>query len=262
MTYSAGIFETPESTLEDASRAKYDRICRKLALGRNHHVLEIGTGWGGFAIHAARNFGCRVTTTTISQQQREFALERIRQQGLSDRITVLLQDYRDLRGSFDRLVSIEMIEAVGHRYLATYFAQCCRLLKSDGMMALQAITIPDERYDDYRKNVDFIQKYIFPGGCLPCFSSMTQAVKRGTDFRLIHSEDFAGHYAETLTRWRQNFWLHEDQVRHLGFDDQFIRMWNYYLCYCEAGFRERQIGVSQLLLSRPDARRTLVETVS
>jgi cyclopropane-fatty-acyl-phospholipid synthase len=221
-------------------------------------VLEIGTGWGGFAIHAARHYGCRVTTTTISQQQFTFAQQRLREMGLADQVTVLLQDYRDLSGSYDRLVSIEMIEAVGHRFLDAYFAQCCKLLKPDGMMALQAIIIPDNRYDDYRRNVDFIQKYIFPGGCLPSFSAMTRALQRGTDFRLIHSEDFAAHYGETIAHWRQNFWSHEEQVRQMGFDERFLRMWNYYLCYCEAGFRERQIGVSQLVLARPESRRSLV----
>jgi cyclopropane-fatty-acyl-phospholipid synthase len=261
MTYSAGIFESPAATLEEASRAKYDRICRKLALSPQDHVVEIGTGWGDFALHAASNYGCRVTTTTISQQQHSFAQERIHRRGLSDRITVLLQDYRDLSGSYDKLVSIEMIEAVGHRFLDTYFAKCCQLLKPDGMMALQAITIPDQRYDEYRKNVEFIQRYIFPGGCLPSFSAIGGALKRGTDFRLVHSEDFAEHYAETLARWRQNFWFHADRVRRLGFDERFMRMWNYYLCYCEAGFRERQIGVSQVLLSRPDSRRSLVGAV-
>ncbi len=254
MTYSCGIFESPESTLEEASSTKYDRICRKLLLRPQDHVLEIGTGWGGFALHAASHYGCRVTTTTISQQQHDFARERIDQAGLGDRITLLQQDYRDLSGSYDKLVSIEMIEAVGHRFLDIYFAQCCRLLKPDGMMALQAITIPDGRYDAYRRSVDFIQRYIFPGGCLPSISAIGGALRR-TDFHLLHAEDFSAHYARTLACWRRNFWSNAESVRQLGFDERFMRMWHYYLCYCEAGFRERQIGICQMLLAKPGCRR-------
>ena len=254
MTYSSGVFPHAEATLQEASIEKYDRICRKLQLSPGDHVIEIGTGWGGFAEHAVTHYGCRVTTTTISENQHDYAAERFRRGGLTDRITLLKQDYRDLTGKFDKLVSIEMIEAVGEQYLPTYFAKCCELLKPNGMMALQAITIPDHRYDDYRSSVDFIQRYIFPGGFLPSMTAISECLKRRTDFRLFHYEDFGPHYAETLSRWRDAFWKNITQVMQLGFDEHFQRMWHYYLCYCEAGFRERQIGVAQLILNRPDCR--------
>ncbi len=251
MTYSSGMFKSPASSLEAASIAKYDSICRKLDLSPGDSVLEVGCGWGGFAIHAARRYGCHVTATTISREQFAFAEQRIRDLGLTNRISLLLTDYRDLKGQFDKLVSIEMIEAVGEKYFDTYFGQCSRLLKSDGTMALQAITIPDHRYDSYRVSVDFIQRYIFPGGFLPSFSAIGDSLKRVTDFRVLHLEDFGMDYAETLSRWSQNFWNRIDQVRELGFDERFIRTWHYYLSYCEAGFRERQIGVNQLVLAKP-----------
>ncbi len=255
MTYSSGLFLKPEMTLEEASVAKYDRICRKLELTPRDHLLEIGTGWGGFAEHAARNYGCRVTTTTISDQQHDYAARRFQEGGLADRVALLRQDYRDLQGRFDKLVSIEMIEAVGEKYLPGYFSKCSNLLKPDGMMCLQAITIPDHRYDRYRKSVDFIQRYIFPGGFLPSMGAMAGAIGQGTDFRIQHVEDFGPHYAATLAKWRTNFWRQIDQVKQLGFDERFIRTWEYYLCYCEAGFRERQIGVAQLVLTKPACRR-------
>ncbi len=254
MTYSSGIFERPDATLEQASIAKYDRICRKLRIRPGDHLLEIGTGWGGFALHAAQNYGCRVTTTTISRQQFELARTRIRASGLEDRIDLLLDDYRDLRGQYDKLVSIEMIEAVGQRHFDTYFGQCSKLLKPDGIMLLQSITIADEYYDQYRRSIDFINRYIFPGGFLPSFSAIGQAIRRNTNFRLFHLEDFGSHYARTLACWRQNFWDQVDRVRELGFDERFIRTWHYYLCYCEAGFAERQIGVSQIMLTKPACR--------
>lgn len=255
MTYSSGVFPSPDASLEAASIEKYDRICRKLQLRPRDHVLEIGTGWGGFAEHAAKQYGCRVTTTTISDQQHAYAQHRFRRQGLDHRITLLKQDYRDLQGGFDKLVSIEMIEAVGEKFLPGYFAKCSQLLKPDGMMCLQAITIPDQRYQRYRKSVDFIQRYIFPGGFLPSMGAMADCVGRRTDLRYLHVEDFASHYADTLVHWRANFWRAIDRVKALGFDDRFIRTWHYYLCYCEAGFRERQIGVSQLLLAKPNCSR-------
>lgn len=256
MTYSAGVFLHPNSTLTDASREKYDRICRKLQLTPGHHILEIGTGWGGFALYAAQQYGCRVTTTTISRCQCQYARHRVRQEGLEDRITVLSDDYRNLTGVYDHLVSVEMVEAVGHQYLDHFFEQCSRLLRPDGLMLLQAITIPDHRFDEYLRSVDFIQKYIFPGGCLPSIAAIATAVGRATDFRFLHMEDFGYHYAETLTRWRQRFWLNIDKVRALGFDERFIRMWHYYLCYSEAAFLENQIGVAQILFARPNCRRT------
>lgn len=251
MTYSSGIFEDADATLEQASLCKYERICRRLRLCPADHIVEIGSGWGGFAIHAAGQYGCRVTTTTISREQFQWARERIREKGLDDRIELLLCDYRDLRGQYDKAVSIEMIEAVGEKMFDTYFRQCTRLLKPSGTMLLQAITIPDERYDQYRRNIDFINRYIFPGGFLPSFSAIGQSLRRSSDFRWIHAEDFAAHYARTLACWRENFWQHAPRIRQLGFDERFMRLWHYYLCYCEAGFTERQIGVSQILFARP-----------
>lgn len=258
MTYSAGVFLHPDSTLADSSQEKYDRICRKLQLTPNHHILEIGTGWGGFAPHAAQQYGCRVTTTTISRRQYQYARDRVRQAGLEGRITLLNDDYRHLTGVYDHLVSVEMVEAVGHQYLERFFGQCSRLLRRDGMMLLQAITIPDHQFAQYVRSVEFIQKYIFPGGCLPSIGAIAAAVGRTTDFRFLHLEDFGYHYAETLARWRQRFWQNIDKVRSLGFDERFIRMWHYYLCYCEAGFLENQIGVAQILLARPDCRSSLL----
>lgn len=255
MTYSAGVFLRPADTLADASREKYDRACRKLRLGPGHHVLEIGTGWGGFAVHAARHYGCRVTTTTISRRQREYARARVRREGLEGRVTVLGEDYRTLTGRYDHLVSIEMIEAVGYRYLDGYFRACGRLLRPDGMMLLQAITVPDYRFARYVRSVEFLQRHVFPGGCVPSIGSLAAAVGRATDFRMIHQEDFAPHYAETLARWRGAFLRNLDRVRGLGFDERFVRMWHYYLAYCEAGFRENVVGVSQILYARPQCHR-------
>jgi cyclopropane-fatty-acyl-phospholipid synthase len=255
MTYSSGVFPSPNATLKEASVEKYDRICRKLQLSPQDHVLEIGTGWGGFAEHAARQYGCQVTTTTISHQQHAYAARRFSDASLGERVTLLKDDYRDLSGEYDKLVSIEMIEAVGEKFLPSYFEKCSELLKPDGMMLLQAITIPDHRYDRYRKSVDFIQRYVFPGGFLPSMGAIGNCIGRKTDFRFFHAEDFGSHYARTLADWRVNFWREIEAVRSLGFDDRFIRTWHYYLCYCEAGFYERQIGVSQLLLTRPACRR-------
>lgn len=255
MTYSCGVFPSPHATLEEASVEKYDRVCRKLALSPRDHVVEIGAGWGGFAVHAVQRYGCRVTTTTISRRQHAFAQRRITQAGLNDRVTLLKSDYRDLRGAYDKLVSIEMIEAVGQQYLRGYFAKCSRLLKPDGMMLLQAITIPDHRYDAYRHSVDFIRRYVFPGGFLPSVRAIAECLGRATDFRFFHAEDFGPHYARTLAAWRERFKANISQVQSLGFDQRFERLWEYYLCYCQAGFLERQIGVSQILLTKPQCRR-------
>lgn len=254
MTYSSAVFHRPDMTLGDAQVEKYDRICRKLDLKPEDHLLEIGTGWGGFAMHAASNYGCRVTTTTISAQQHALAQARFREAGLDDKITLLQQDYRDLRGQYDKLVSIEMIEAVGEKFLPSYFEQCSKLLKPNGVMAIQAITIPDHRYDAYRNSVDFIQRYIFPGGFLPSIRAIGQCLASHTDLRFLHCEDFGPHYGKTLQMWRQNFWNSIDHVRKLNFDDRFIRTWEYYLCYCQAGFEERLIGVSQFVFTKPLAR--------
>jgi cyclopropane-fatty-acyl-phospholipid synthase len=250
MTYSCAIFPEPGSSLRDASAHKLDLVCRKLGLGPNHRVLEIGTGWGSFAIHAARTYGCRVTTTTISEAQRRMALERIRAAGLSDRVEVLGADYRDLSGTFDRLVSIEMIEAVGHANLPAYFRACADRLRPDGAMLLQAITMPDRDYEEYLAAADFIQRYVFPGSSLPSLGSIASAVA-GTDLRVDHVESIGRHYGETLRRWRAAFAARLPEVRALGFDERFVRLWTYYLCYCEAGFEENYVDDLQIVLAKP-----------
>ena len=257
MMYSAGVFLSPQSTLHDASVEKNDRICRKLQLSPDDHLLEIGTGWGGFALHAAGRYGCRVTTTTISQEQHALATERIAAAGLADRVTVLLTDYRDLTGTFDKLVSIEMIEAVGHQWFDTYFAKCASLLKPDGMMLLQAITIADRDYATYIRSVDFIQKYIFPGGCLPSIGAICDSLQRRTDLKLFHLDDMAPHYARTLACWRENLHRNRAAIRALGekYTEEFLRLWEFYLCYCEGAFLERSCGSVQMLLTKPDCRR-------
>ena len=251
MTYSCGIFEQVNSTLKEASEAKYDRICRKLQLSDADQVVEIGTGWGGFAEHAARNYGVHVTTTTISDEQHQFAQNRIKAAGLDNKFTLLKQDYRDLSGKFNKLVSIEMIEAVGHQYLNNFFGVCSRLLKDDGMMALQAITISDQIFDRHKRSVDFIKRYIFPGSCIPSITAINNAIARATDLRLVHLEDITSHYARTLYEWRQRFFANIEKVRALGFSDTFIRMWEYYFCYCEGGFAERYIGDVQMVFAKP-----------
>ena len=251
MAYSCGIFDRADSTLEEASTAKFDRICRKLGLAPGMRVLEIGTGWGGFAIHAARNYGCHVTTTTISRQQHDLAAEKITACGLNPQITLLQQDYRDLTGTFDRLVSIEMIEAVGHRHLPVYFRACSDRLKPDGAALIQAITMPDHHYRRYLKAPDFINRHIFPGSCCPSLQAITAAIARETDLRLTHLEDITPHYARTLREWRNAFHAHLQAVRDMGFDERFIRMWEFYLCYCEGGFAERFTGNLQLLFTKP-----------
>jgi len=255
LTYSCGIFEHENSTLEAASIAKYDRICRKLQLHPEDHVIEIGGGWGGYSIHAAKHYGCRVTTTTISDEQYALAEKRISASGLSHRIRLLRTDYRHLGGKFDKLVSIEMIEAVGHQYLNTFFEICSRLLKANGMMLLQAITIIDQMYDYHKRSVDFSKRYIFPGSCIPSIRAIMSSIARKTDLKLFHLEDITPHYVRTLAEWRKRFFDHIDDVRKLGFSETFIRMWEYYLCYCEGGFAERYIGDVQMLLTKPMCRR-------
>ena len=254
MTYSSGVFERPDATLKDASIAKYDRICRKLKLSEKDHVLEIGTGWGGFTLHAVQNYGCRVTTTTISDEQYRLSKARFEKAGIMDRVVLLRSDYRELRGRYDKLVSIEMIEAVGHQYLDTFMARCADLLKPDGVMVLQAITIADRAFDQHKKGVDFIKRYIFPGSCIPSLTAISQAAADATDLRLYNLEDITPHYAETLRRWRHNFLENIDKIRSLGFSQVFNRMWEYYLRYCEAGFEERFLGSVQLVMTKPLAR--------
>jgi cyclopropane-fatty-acyl-phospholipid synthase len=251
LTYSSAFFESPESSLGDAQNAKYDRLCRKLAVGPNHHILEIGTGWGGFSLRAASEFGCRITTTTISAEQHAEATDRIARAGLEDRITVLLEDYRDLCGRFDRVVSIEMIEAVGDAYVDSYFQQISRLLVPDGLVGIQAILCPDQRYDILRAGVDFIQKHIFPGSLLMSNARILRATSRTDGLNLHHFEDMGAHYARTLNLWAGAFELQLDAVRDLGFDETFIRKWRYYLAYCEAAFAMRFITVAQLVFTNP-----------
>ncbi|MFZ5723158.1 MAG: class I SAM-dependent methyltransferase [Pseudomonadota bacterium] len=251
LMYSAAIYPQAESTLDEAAVHKLDTVCRKLALGPDDHLLEIGTGWGGLAIHAAKHYGCRVTTTTISPAQYEAAVGRAQEAGVAGRIEFLRADYRDLTGRYDKLVSIEMIEAVGHQYLDTYFRRLSSLLKPDGLALIQAITIDDRRYDRALKSVDFIQRYIFPGGFLPSVSVLADRVARCTDLGIVHYEDIGLHYARTLQHWRERFLSRLDRVRALGYDDTFVRMWDYYLAYCEGGFRERVIGTGQLLMAKP-----------
>ena len=247
MAYSCGVFERPDSTLHEASLAKFDRICGKLGLAAGMSLVEIGTGWGGFALHAARHYGCRVTTTTISRQQYDYTAAQIAAAGLADRVTLLQKDYRELQGQFDRLVSIEMIEAVGHRHLPTFFTTCARLLNPDGIALLQAITVPDRVYPRYCKTPDFINRHVFPGGCCPSLAAMNAAAAVATDLALVDLEDLTPHYVLTLQHWRRAFQGRLDAVRALGYDERFIRMWDYYLAYCAGGFSEHFTGLLQLL---------------
>jgi len=253
LMYSSALFEDGD-TLEAASQRKLARICEQLQLKPTDHVLEIGTGWGGFALYAARHIGCRVTTTTISVEQHALASQRIEAAGLHDRVTLLLKDYRDLDGQYDKLVSIEMIEAIGAQYLQTYFATLTRMLKPEGLALLQAITIEDERYQQARRSVDYIKRFVFPGSFIPSLNAMLAAKTRSSDLQLIGQMDFGHSYALTLRAWRERFLAQLPAVRAQGFDEDFIRLWEFYLAYCEGGFLERSIGVSQLLLARPGYR--------
>lgn len=250
MAYSCGYFEDPSVTLADASRAKFDRLCRKLDIGPDDHVLEIGTGWGGFALHAATKYGARVTTTTISDAQFEHASRLVEEAGLSARVTVLNQDYRELTGVYDKVVSIEMIEAIGWRQLDTYFSTCARLLKADGLMGLQAIVIEDRSYERAKTAEDFIKRYVFPGGFLPSVEAMRHSMASVTDLHMIDLEDIGRHYAETLRRWRANLARNHYALEALELGAAFQRLWHFYLCYCEAGFLERHVSDVQLVLAR------------
>jgi cyclopropane-fatty-acyl-phospholipid synthase len=258
MAYSCGIFLHEDATLHEASIAKFDAVCRKLALTSSDHLVEVGTGWGGLAIHAAERYGCRVTTTTISREQHDFAREKIAARGLGDRVTLLFEDYRDLKGQFDKLVSIEMIEAVGARFLDTYFRKCSSLLKPTGAMLLQAITLQDQHYARALRSVDYIQRFIFPGSFIPSVSAINDSVARATDMKLFNLEDIGPHYAPTLRMWRERFFANINKVRALGYPESFNRLWEYYLCYCEGGFAERQLGDVQMLLTKPDCRRAAI----
>lgn len=250
MAYSCALYEMPQDSLELAQRRKYDRICRKLLLGPSDHLLEIGTGWGGLALHAARHYGCQVTTTTISREQFAYANSLVERSGLSAQVRVLLQDYRTLSGRFDKIVSVEMFEAVGHRNYDAFFGQCDRLLEPHGSMLLQTITISDQRFRDYRRRCDWVQKHIFPGAELASMGGILRSLARATRLQLFHAEDIGMHYSHTLRAWRERFHAALPQVRNLGFEDRFIRMWDYYLACCEAAFAERSIGNVQLLLTR------------
>ncbi|HNV78671.1 MAG TPA: cyclopropane-fatty-acyl-phospholipid synthase family protein [Thermomonas sp.] len=254
LMYSSALYAGDDDTLEAASTRKLDRICDKLRLGPDDHVVEIGTGWGGFAVHAARTRGCRVTTTTISREQHALASQRVADAGLQDRVTVLLSDYRDLQGQYTKLVSIEMIEAIGAQYLDTYFATLGRLLKPDGLALVQAITIEDHRYEQALRSVDFIKRHIFPGSFIPSIAAMLAAKARSSDLALVHLEDFGPSYARTLHDWRERFLARREDVRAQGFDERFLRMWTFYLAYCEGGFRERSIGVAHVLMAKPGYR--------
>ena len=254
LMYSSAVWVDPSDTLEDASYRKLERICQQLDLRSGDRVVEIGTGWGGFALHAARHYGCHVTTTTISREQHALASARVAEAGLADRVTLLLEDYRDLDGRFDKLVSIEMVEAIGAQYLETYFAKLGSLLKPDGLALVQAITIEDHRYTQALKSVDFIKRYVFPGSFIPSINALLTAKTRAGDLGLVAMHDFGHSYALTLQAWRERFMSELPQVRAQGFDERFIRLWEFYLAYCEGGFRERSIGVAHLLMAKPGHR--------
>ncbi len=251
MLYSSAYYMNAEDSLEQAQINKMERLCQQLDLQPNEHVMEIGTGWGGMAIYMAKTYGVKVTTTTISEEQYAHAEMRIREEGLEHQITLLKEDYRNLEGQFDKLVSIEMIEAVGKAYLPSYIKKCQSLLKAGGVMALQAITIADQRYESYSNGVDFIQKYIFPGGFLPSVTALAQATTKHSDLVIKDLFDIGQDYAKTLNEWRARFSRSERRVRELGYDDRFIRMWRYYFCYCEGGFLARSISTVHITLTRP-----------
>jgi cyclopropane-fatty-acyl-phospholipid synthase len=254
MTYSSAIFTDPDQTLAEASTEKLDRLCRMLGVAPDDRLVEIGSGWGSFATHAAERYGARVTTTTISAEQYDYTRKRVASDGLVDRVTVCNDDYRDLVGTFDHLVSIEMIEAIDWRELDTYFAACDRLLSARGQMALQAIVIPGPRYEARKNGRDFVKARVFPGGCLPSLESISASLRRVSDLEIVELHDYGLHYAETLRRWRANFERHRPELAQLGLDRSFLRLWEFYLCYCEAGFEEREISVVQCRLARPGHR--------
>lgn len=255
LMYSSAIYEDASDSLESASLRKLQTICEKLQLSESDHLLEIGTGWGGLAVYAAKNYGCKVTTTTLSKEQFDHAKNRIETEGLQDKITLLQSDYRNLKGRFSRVVSIEMIEAVGHQYLDTYFEKINQLLDSDGLALIQAITIEDYRYKQALKSVDFIKRYIFPGSFIPSVSAIVSSCANSSTMRLINLEDFGESYAYTLRDWRLRFFEEIDQVREQGYSEEFIKMWEFYLCYCEGGFLEKAISDVHLLFAKPKNKR-------
>ena len=257
MTYSCGVFETEDATLEQASIAKIDRLCRKLELAPDDHLLEIGTGWGAFALHAAREYGCRVTTTTISKEQHALAKERIHAAGLEDRITLLFEDYRRLEGQFDKLVSVEMIEAVGAQYYPEFFERCAKLLKPEGKLALQAITIADQHFERARRSVDFIQRHVFPGSCIPSVTALCTAATKASDLRITGLDDIGPHYVRTLALWREALLERWDDARAMGYSNAFLRQWEFYFAYCEGGFAERHISDVHMVFEKPGTRPAL-----
>lgn len=252
MTYSSAYFRDEELDLEQAQYEKYDRLCQHLKLQPTDHVLEIGSGWGGNAIHIASKYGCKVTTLTISEEQYKLATERVAKHNLTDKVNVVVQDYRKATGQFDKIVSIEMLEAVGAEYLEPYFKKCHQLLKKDGILGIQVITCPDSRFEQIRNGVDWIQKHIFPGSLLPSVGALNEAINKTGDLTLVDLKDMGLHYAKTLRTWYDRFNANLPEVKKLGFDDEFIRKWNYYLCYCEAAFAMRNINVMQMIYARPN----------
>jgi cyclopropane-fatty-acyl-phospholipid synthase len=252
MTYSSAYFNKDGISLEDAQYAKYERLCQQLRLKPTDHVLEIGSGWGGNAIYMAKHYGCKVTSLTISEEQLKLACERVKAEGLTDKVEILLKDYRELEGTYDKIVSVEMLEAVGDKFLDTYFRQVSTLLKKDGILAIQVITSPDSRYDSLKKGVDWIQKHIFPGSLLPSVAAINGSINRTSDLTMVDLKDLGLHYATTLKLWFEQFNANLSKAKKLGFDDTFIRKWNYYLCYCEAAFAMRNINVMHLVYTRPN----------
>jgi len=254
MTYSCGVFLNDDSSMKEASIEKLDRFCRKLKLNKDDKVLEIGTGWGSFALHAVKNYGCHVTTTTISDKQFGYVSDLINKEGLSSQIALLNSDYRELEGSFDKIVAIEMIEAVGPQHIPGFFDKVSTLLRPSGLIALQGITYNDPDFETYKNSVDFIRKYIFPGGCLVSVSQIKESIKAKTDLTLVDLEDITQHYARTIKHWRQDFLKSLPEIRSLGFSESFIRIWEFYLVYCEAGFLENLIGDFQFVFAKPGSK--------
>ena len=259
MTYSCGIFENENSSMEDASYEKIDRLCRKINLCENDNILEIGTGWGSFAIYAAKKYGCNIVTTTISDSQYQYVKSRIEKENISNKVKLIKSDYRNLDGKFNKIISIEMIEAVGYKYIPTYFKKISSLLTEKGQFAMQGITYNDHNFETYRKSVDFIQKYIFPGSCLISINHITEIIKKYTDLSISHLEDITHHYARTLNIWRENFISQKNEIKKLGFSDEFINLWEFYLVYCEAGFLERNIGDYQFIFSKSGLKKVEVK---
>ena len=257
MMYSSAIYKSRKTSLDDASTNKLDVICKKLNLKKTDHVIEIGTGWGGFAIYAAKNYGCKVTTTTVSIEQYKFSKQKIKEAGLGKKIKVLLKDYRLLKGQYDKLVSIEMIEAVGYQFYDEYFKIISQLLKNDGEALIQAITIKDQRYSKAIQSVDFIQKYIFPGSCIPSITAIQNSLTSSTDLVINDIRDIGHHYARTLADWRKRFLKNKQEIRKLGFDDKFLRMWLFYFAYCEGGFEEKVISDIHLHITKPGYRNSI-----